>query len=140
MSAAAKFDPLARSQQVVIEGYASIFGVPDQSGDVVRAGAFARALRTASVPMLLQHKTGAIVGRWGRLSEDGRGLFVRGVISSANAAALIKRSGFDGLSIGFRPRLWTPRQERGRTLIDVDLVEVSLVSQPMHPQARFEII
>jgi len=76
--------PLNTRQQaadaLLIEGYASRFGVADRVGDVVRAGAFAAALRQRSVPMLLQHKTVAQAGYWARMIEDGRGLFVRGLV------------------------------------------------------------
>ena len=121
---------------LLIEGYAALFGVPDMAGDVVRAGAFARSLSRAPPPMLLQHRAGAIAGRWTRMIEDGRGLYVRGLIDSASAQHLAGR-GVDGLSIGFRPRLWRPRAGRGRDLIEIDLVEVSLVAEPMQPLARF---
>lgn len=124
---------------LLIEGYASLFGVQDLSGDVVRPGAFGRTLRTGSVPMLLQHKQGAIAGRWMRLVEDGRGLFVRGLIE-ADSAKVMVAAGMDGLSIGFRARLWKPRIAGGRELIDIDLVEVSLVAVPMQPAARFSVI
>ena len=127
-------------QTVVIEGYASLFGIADASGDVVRAGAFARSLRAQTVPMLLQHRNGAIAGRWTRMIEDGRGLFVRGVIDSAGAAAFVRSTGLDGLSIGFRPRVWVARGAQGRTLADIDLVEVSLVAEPMLQSARFQVI
>lgn len=119
----------------LIEGYASIFGAPDLDGDVVRGGAFAASLRSAgTVPMLLQHRNGAVVGRWIQLRETGRGLHVRGLVESEGARRLLA-GGLDGLSIGFRPRLWRPRS-RGRELIAVDLVEISLVSTPMQPLAR----
>ena len=131
---------------VLIEGYASLFGVPDASGDVVRAGAFARSLRAGGVPMLLQHRRGAVAGRWTRMIEDGRGLYVRGLIEGDGARALV-RQGLDGLSIGFRPRVWTARVDpstplrmRGRTLADVELVEVSLVAEPMLSAARFVVV
>ena len=89
--------------------------------------------------MLLQHRSGAIAGRWTRLVEDGRGLFVRGMIESDGALKLASL-GLDGLSIGFRARLWTPRIEGGRELSDVELVEISLVAEPMQPLARFSIV
>ena len=39
---------------LLIEGYAAIFGEPDRCGDIVRAGAFASSLtRSISRPMLL---------------------------------------------------------------------------------------
>jgi len=125
---------------LLIEGYAAVFGLPDASGDVVRAGAFARSLRGgARPPMLLMHRSGAIAGRWTRIIEDGRGLYLRGLVEAGSARALV-RQGLNGLSIGFRPHLWRPRVERGRELIDLELVEVSLVSAPMQGRARFVVL
>ena len=116
------------ARPLLIEGYASIFGHEDLTGDVVRAGAFARSLaRSSGVPMLLQHRSGARVGRWVRLVEDGRGLYARGMIEADSARALAT-SGLDGLSIGFRPLMWQRRAGGGRLLTDIDLVEVSLVA------------
>lgn len=83
---------LPSSQSLLIEGYASLFGVADASGDVVRAGAFSRSLKAGGVPMLLQHRSGAVVGRWVRLIEDGRGLYVRGLVESAGARSLVRSS------------------------------------------------
>ena len=123
----------------LVEGYAALFGAADLSGDVVRAGAFARSLRTGAVPMLLQHRSGAIAGRWTRLVEDGRGLFVRGLIEGGTASRAVA-TGLSGLSIGFRVRLWKPRPEGGRDLIDIDLVEISLVAAPMLARARFALL
>ncbi|MEM9572106.1 MAG: HK97 family phage prohead protease [Pseudomonadota bacterium] len=123
----------------LIEGYASLFGVTDQAGDQVRAGAFAEALLRAPVPMLLQHTPGAIAGRWTRLIEDGRGLYVRGLVETPSAQQLIQ-DGLNGLSIGFRPQVWMPRAEGGRTLIKLDLVEISLVAEPMLAGARFQVM
>ncbi|MEM7330316.1 MAG: HK97 family phage prohead protease [Pseudomonadota bacterium] len=139
MMAAAGLSTVPSTHQLVIEGYASVFGVADRAGDIVRAGAFARALGRPVVPMLLQHQTGAIAGRWVRIIEDGFGLFVRGVIESAAAQTTVHK-GLRGLSIGFRPQVWTARPEGGRTLIKIDLVEISLVSNPMLDAARFELV
>ncbi len=126
----------ASDSEILVEGYAALFGEADRGGDIVRAGAFSRSLREQSgVPMLLQHKSGVKVGRWTRVIEDGRGLFVRGLVAAGPAAHAIAK-GLDGLSIGFRPRLWRPLREGGRELIDVELVEISLVGEPMQPLAR----
>jgi len=137
MTARCRAAAAAPSQTRLIEGYAAVFGLADHSGDIVRAGAFARSLRQGLPAMLLQHQSGAVIGRWVRAVETGRGLFVRGLVECAGAAALVQ-DGLDGLSIGFRPRLWTPRPEGGRVLIDVALLEISLVAEPMQPAARFE--
>tara|TARA_R100000365_G_C2729732_1_gene60208 strand:+ start:212 stop:499 length:288 start_codon:yes stop_codon:yes gene_type:complete len=89
--------------------------------------------------MLLQHRPGAIAGRWVRMVEDGRGLYVRGLIESEAARSMAK-SGLSGLSIGFRPRIWNRLRADGRELIEVDLVEVSLVGSPMQARARFALM
>ncbi len=125
---------------ILIEGYASIFGVADRSGDMVRPGAFARSLRLGPIAMFFQHQHGRVAGRWTRLVEDGRGLFVRGLVEADAAKNSILNFGFDGLSIGFRPRVWRQTSVMGRTLADVDLVEISLVSDPMLTQARFVVV
>ncbi len=135
---------------VLIEGYASLFGVEDLAGDVVRAGAFTRSLaRGADVAMLLQHRGGAPAGRWIAMREDGRGLYVRGLVDPAWRAGaavlrLIDEEGLSGLSIGFVARDWSPRVSSGRVgggrdLRELELREVSLVMSPMAPGARFTI-
>ncbi|MFN7055849.1 HK97 family phage prohead protease [Hyphomonas sp.] len=123
----------------LIEGYASLFGTPDRVGDVVRPGAFSASLaRRPIVPMLIQHNDGAKAGRWMRITEDGRGLCVRGLVNTGSARRLISM-GLDGLSIGFRPVLWVPRTGGGRELRVIDLVEISIVSDPMLAGARFTV-
>jgi HK97 family phage prohead protease len=76
-------------RSLVIEGYASLFGVEDLAGDVVRAGAFARSLaRGGQMGMLLAHVGGRTAGRWSIIREDGRGLFVRGMVTDESAAGV----------------------------------------------------
>jgi HK97 family phage prohead protease len=110
---------------------------------VVRAGAFARSLAKGDgVAMLFQHVSGRTAGRWTTMREDGRGLFVRGLVTDETAAGraalkLIAGPGLDGLSIGFIARDWRPRVGGGRELKEIELREVSLVSAPMAPAARF---
>ncbi len=118
-------------QPVLIEGYASRFNHRDALGDIVRAGAFARVLREpGEIRMLLHHRPDKNVGRWLRLSEDGQGLHVRGLVEHAEAKTAL-RSGLNGLSIGFRPRLWQALSDGGRKLADIELIEISLVRVPM---------
>ena len=76
------------------------------------------------------------------MREDGRGLFVRGIVSDetmagATALSMIAGGGLNGLSIGFVARDWSPRVVRGRELKEIELREISLVSAPMLPGARF---
>jgi HK97 family phage prohead protease len=126
---------------MIIEGYAALFGVADQMRDVVRAGAFAASLtRRGPLPMLVEHDPRLVAGTWTEVREDGRGLFLRGVIrhdqpGAARAKRMIAR-GVDGLSIGFVPVV-QHRSASGRVLSEIDLLEVSVVTHPMQPQARF---
>lgn len=132
---------------VEIAGYASLWGVADLDGDVVARGAFADSLaRTGAtgVRMLHQHEARSVVGVWDRLAEDERGLFVRGRILDGSAearfaAALARAGALDGLSIGFRAAK-ARREGRLRVLSAVDLWEVSLVTFPMLPGARFGVV
>ena len=130
-----------------IEGYASLWGVADLNGDVVARGAFADSLaRTGpqGVRMLHQHEARAVVGVWDEMVEDDRGLRVRGRIedwsAEARFAGALSRAGaLDGLSIGFRTAK-ARRDRRLRVLSAVELWEVSLVTFPMLPGARFRAV
>ncbi len=122
-------------------GYASLFGVPDQMGDVVFAGAFRRGLEErGALPMLLDHDPQRPAGVWTEVREDARGLLVRGAVRPDRRAAGQARArlarGLDGLSIGFTLTDWRPRTDGGRDLLAIHLWEVSLVDTPMLPQAR----
>jgi uncharacterized protein len=121
-------------------GYAAIFGRPDRGGDIVRAGAFARSLRrgAGAVPLLWQHEPARPIGRVEYLKEDRRGLRVIGRLSEGaagrEAAALLKEGAIRGLSFGYRVR--AAQGERPRALVELELVEISLVTLPMQPKAR----
>jgi HK97 family phage prohead protease len=136
----------ARPSSLSIDGYASLWGVADLNGDVVERGAFAASLaRTGAsgVRMLHQHESRAAVGIWERMLEDEHGLFVEGRIMDWSAdgrfaQALSRAGALDGLSIGFRSRR-ARREGRLRVLVEVELWEVSLVTFPMLPGARFRV-
>ena len=129
-----------------IEGYASLFGVPDQSGDVVERGAFAKSLdrlRAAgrAVKLLWQHDPAEPMGVWDLVSEDAKGLRVRGRLLTETrrgreALALLRAGAMDGLSIGYRAIRSARGESGGRVLTEIDLWEVSLVTFPMLPEAR----
>ena len=121
-------------------GYAAIFDRPDRGGDVVRKGAFAKALEEAGeVPLLWQHKAGAVVGRIEHLSEDERGLRVIAALGDVRLARLLETKKVDGLSFGYRVRE-AKSAGKLRELIELDLVEVSLVAHPMQPRARVHAV
>ena len=121
-------------------GYAAVFDRPDKGGDIVRRGAFAKALeRKSEVPLLWQHKAGAVIGRVEHLSEDSRGLRVIASVGDARASRLLGGGKVDGLSFGYRVR--EAKSVGGlRELVELDLVEVSLVASPMQPKARVHAV
>ena len=131
---------------LVIEGYASLWGVADLNGDVVARGAFGGTIGVAGargVRMLHQHDSRSVIGVWDDMREDERGLWVRGRImdwsAEARFAQALSRAGaLDGLSIGFRSQR-ARREGRLRVLVEVALWEVSLVTFPMLPAARFSV-
>ena len=128
------------------EGYGSVFGNKDLGNDVIEAGAFAKSLKKRkpqNVKLLYQHKSDMPIGVFDEIKEDEHGLVVKGRLAlktqaGAEAYELLKMGALDGLSIGFRVN---PKEvsydKRGnkRIIKEVDLMEVSLVTFPMNPQA-----
>jgi HK97 family phage prohead protease len=129
-----------------IEGYASLFGLTDQGGDIVQKGAYAASLkrleaRGDKVRMLWQHDPARPIGVWDEIREDEKGLWVKGrllpeIAQAREAAALIAAGAIDGLSIGYRT-ISAERDGKGRRLLsEVELWEVSLVTFPMLAEAK----
>ncbi len=129
----------------VFEGYASLFGIVDLGRDRVERGAFSETLANTSlrsIKMLWQHDAKTPIGVWLSISEDHRGLKVRGKLNLAVAKArevlaLMREGAVDGLSIGFHARKSYKDARTGvRNLTQVDLQEISVVTFPMLLQAR----
>ena len=95
------------SEKGLIQGYASLFGQADHSGDIVQPGAYALTLRALDevgqrVKMLWQHDPTQPIG----------------------------------LSIGYRTKKAVKDGKGQRLLTELELWEVSLVTFPMLPSAR----
>ena len=115
-------------------GYAALFGVADAAGDVIRRGAFARAIAEAGeIPLFWQHRPEQRIGRIEAMAEDARGLRVIARIDPA-----IRPREANGLSFGYRARGFRPLPQ-GRLLEDIDLFEVSLVTHPLQFGARVHL-
>ncbi len=130
-----------------IEGYGSVFGVKDDYDDVIAAGAFLGSLKAhksaGTMPaMLWQHDADEPIGVWTEMAEDAKGLRVKGQLAlettrGKEAHALLKMGALNGLSIGFVSKQWAyDRDTEVRTLTEVDLWEVSLVTFPANGKAR----
>ena len=143
-------DVKAVNDKGTFTGYGSIFGNEDQGSDIMQKGAFTKSLenRPASkVKMLYQHKTDEPIGVFENMYEDEKGLFVKGRLAMGTqkgreAYELLKMGALDGMSIGFRAdpdKQGYNENKRGtRTLKEVDLMEISLVTFPMNERALIE--
>ncbi|PCJ95682.1 MAG: HK97 family phage prohead protease [Hyphomicrobiales bacterium] len=129
----------------IFSGYASLFDKVDLGQDKIAPGAFAKTLGErgiSGIKMLFQHDPNEIIGTWLDIREDAHGLMVRGKLA-ANVAradevrALMQAGALDGLSIGFKTIKSRKDQKSGvRTLMQLDLWEISVVTFPMLPEAR----
>ena len=128
------------------EGYGSVFGNKDLGNDVIEKGAFEKSLKSRkpqNVKLLYQHKSDMPIGVFDEIKEDEHGLVVKGRLAlktqaGAEAYELLKMGALDGLSIGFRvnpKEVSYDRRANKRIIKEVDLMEVSLVTFPMNPQA-----
>ena len=141
------------------EGYGSVFGNTDSYGEVVAPGAFLESLAELKakgrvVPILWQHNSTQPIGVYTEIVEDEHGLKVKGQLligdgTAANpgvqqakeAYALLKAGAVSGLSIGYWVRSANYDEKTGiRTLVKLDLVEVSLVTFPANDDARVEAV
>lgn len=133
-------------------GYGSVFNTKDQGGDIVVAGAFSKSLKKwqengRQVPVLWQHKTDEPIGSWADLSEDDHGLLGEAQLWTDDAPyARIAHKGMKtktitGLSIGYRIKREEYDKKAGANrLIELDLVEISVVTNPMHDDARISTV
>lgn len=130
-----------------IDGYGSVFSVIDNYDDTIAKGAFMKSLAAhkaaGTMPaMLWQHDSDKPIGIWTEMVEDEKGLRVKGqlaleTILGKEAQTLLKMGAINGLSIGFVSRQWQYDKDTDiRTLLEVDLWEVSLVTFPANTSAR----
>lgn len=133
-------------------GYGSVFSTIDQGGDIVVPGAFEKSLAKwkssgRQVPVLWQHKTDEPIGSWPELKEDDHGLLGSAELWTDDAQyARIAHKGMKtktitGLSIGYRiKREEYDKKSGANRLIELDLVEISVVTNPMHDDARIDSV
>jgi uncharacterized protein len=135
------------SSDGTFSGYASTFGGdPDSYGDLIAPGAFKKSLEQNGyggngIKMLWQHDSDDVIGVWGLLREDNRGLYVEGrlvlgVQRGKEAYELLKIGAVNTMSIGFRINKFSEdREAETRTLEEIDLYEISLVTFPANTNA-----
>ncbi len=123
-----------------VAGYASTFD-RDLGDDVVLPGAFRKSLENGRpVRFLFAHDHRQPIGKALELKEDDRGLFGRFAISKtalgADVRTLLRDGALDSFSIGYLPGETEFDKKAGvRKIKDLELIECSIVSIPMNPQA-----
>lgn len=116
------------------------FATADRVGDMIQKGAFANA--TLPIPMLFAHDIKDPVGVWESATEQSDGLHLKGrllvgdVPRAREVQALVRSGAVRGISIGFVTKKAVRRSGGGRTISNLELLEASLVTIPMHPGAR----
>lgn len=141
------FEVKATGDDGSVEGYGAVFGVKDSYDDVIAAGAFVKSLADhkagGTMPaMLWQHDPSEPIGIWTDMAEDAKGLKIKGRLAldtsrGKEAHALLKMGALNGLSIGFVSKQWAYDKDSDiRTLTEVDLWEVSLVTFPANGKSR----
>jgi HK97 family phage prohead protease len=129
------------------EGYASVFNNKDLGNDVIKQGAFAKSIydkKPKQIKLLYQHKTDEPIGVIDSLEEDKRGLKIKGRLAMGTQKGkevyeLMKMGALDSMSIGYKlsPEDYKYSDKlKKRTITNLDLMEVSMVTFPMNPKAK----
>lgn len=141
-------------QPPAIEGYAAVFDAPseDLGGFVeyVRRGAFTKTIGEADVRATKNHDPNVVLGRTKNgtltMSEDIHGLRVKIVPPDTQAArdlmTQIKRGDIDQMSFMFdavRDEWLVQGDKIIRSLLEVRLYDVAVVTYPAYPQTSAEV-
>jgi HK97 family phage prohead protease len=131
---------LGDGEEWSVEGYASTYD-RDLGDDVIVPGAFQKSLGNGRpVRFLYQHDHRQVLGKTLALTEDDRGLFGRFHISKTplgeTVRTLLRDGALDSFSIGYLSKEEELDKKAGvRSIKEVELLEVSVVSIPMQPAA-----
>lgn len=140
------------SGAVTVSGYAAVFEKLSAPmfgfREKIRAGAFTKSISKNRVKALWNHNSDKVLGSTKagtlRLEEDKKGLRFEldlpDTTSGRDAEISIRRKDVDGMSFGFRTitQEWDESDAKNivRTLIDLDLREVSATPFPAYPQTN----
>ena len=140
------FELKAVQEDGFFSGYGAVFGNVDWYNDVVLPGAFKASLekwqsKNKMPPVLWNHNGSEPIGVYTQIYEDEKGLFVEGklliddVPRAKSTYALLKAGAIDGLSIGYSTKKANQQENGVRELIEVDIGEISIVTQPANDRS-----
>lgn len=130
-----------------VAGYAAVFNSDADIGgywvERIAPGAFADTLRSDDILALAAHDSARVLGRTSagtlRLREDSRGLAAEidlpDTSDGRDVAELVRRGDLKGMSFGFivRKEQWDEKVDPPlRTILAVELIEVSAVARPAY--------
>lgn len=141
----------------VIKGFASTFGNIDKGYDRIVKGAFDNTIKAykenkRQIRMFFQHDYMSVIGGFPTYKSDDKGLYVEGNINldtqrGKEAYALAKQGVLTDFSIGYYTKKYNDITETiqdvdgneieipVRELLDIELSEISLVTNPMNDKA-----
>lgn len=127
-------------------GYGAVFGNIDWYNDIILPGAFTASLakwraKNKMPPVLWNHNDSEPIGVYTNIYEDEKGLYVEGklliddVPRAKSTHALLKAGAIDGLSIGYSTKKANQQGNGVRELVEVELGEISIVTQPANERS-----
>ena len=142
----------AEGEKKTLRGYAAIFDKLSSPlmgfREKIRAGAFKESINKENIRALWNHNTDLVLGSTKnntlRLEEDTRGLKFEIDLPDTqwgrDAAVSVSRGDVDGMSFAFnvKKQEWDESDINNvvRTLVDVDLHEISPTAFPAYPQTK----
>lgn len=127
---------------IYFEGYASIFNNEDIKRDIILPGAFSDSIKnrkSSDVMFLWEHSWDEPIGVLYEISEDLKGLFIRGRLYLRSTYSEEISNPAYGLSIGFLTLKSDIRSDGVRLIHEIDLYEISLVAYPANQQTNISI-
>ena len=133
-------------RNVTIKGYLSTWGDPatlDRDGEYVLRGAFEKVIsKFMRNPVMLRdhsNRTGDLVGRFTKMQEDSRGLYIEALLSNAPDVQSCRWKVAEGflktMSMG---GIWVFSSDRAGIPLVEDLFEGSLTPIPSNPDALIQ--
>jgi len=126
-------------------GYASVYGVKDLQGDIIKKGAFAKSIKERNpFPLCWSHDIRNPLGIV-HLREDDYGLLCEGELNleiqeGREKRALMLQGAVKGLSIGFDVINQERMKDGTPVIIEGKLYEVSLVLFPANELAQVQVV
>ena len=131
---------------VFVKGLASTFGNTDRQGDVIEKGAFKKTIKLMNsgerqVAFLNQHRTDQPIGIVTSLKEIGDNVEFEGKLARENSIVkdmlpLLKMGALHSVSIGYNIIDSEMDNDGKRTIKEIDLFELSIVTIPANEKAK----